>query len=487
LAAYYIPISMKLPTLLTLALAMFVRADDYEARTFTGPDGGTLHYRLLKPKDYDPAKKYPFVAFFHGAGERGTDNAAQLRHGTKTFLEPKAREQHPCFVFAPQCPPEQTWSAVKGWTEAAAFSEEPKPAMKLALGAIDALLKEFSIDAERLYLTGLSMGGYGTWDLLSRAPERWAAAVPICGGGDPARVAVAKDVAIWAFHGAEDKVVPPERTRELIAVLKAAGGQPLYSEYPYVGHDSWTPAYKEPELLAWLFAQRRGQVVPWAKVASPYAQPPSSEFPGAGPVQSGLWFRPLWREKREKWAQDAAHEQGAVVFFGDSITQGWGSLAQDFPNFKTANRGISGDTTRGLRLRLDDVLALKPRAVSILIGTNDLDQGAEPEVVVENLKAIVGDLLKANPKLPIVINKVMPRGRKAGKFPDKIQALNALYDQAFAGNPQVTFVDTWALFDAGDGQCKKEEFPDLLHPNGAGYAKWSAALRPVLEKLVPKG
>src|SRR5262249_55570417 len=155
-------------------------------------------------------------------------------------------------------------------------------------------------------------------------------------------------------------------------------------------------------------------------------------------------------------------------FFGDSITQGWSSLAKDFPNFKVANRGISGDTTRGLRYRLKgDVIDVKPKAVAMLIGTNDLDQGAEPEVVAENLKAIVSELHAAFPAMPIVISKVMPRGAKADKFPAKIQALNALYDAAFRDDKLVSFCDTWTLFDDGTGQCKKEEFPDMLHPNAA--------------------
>jgi lysophospholipase L1-like esterase/dienelactone hydrolase len=477
---------MKLPAvLLAFAAAAFIaRADEYAPRTFSGPDGATLPYRLLTPKNYDPAQKYPLVVFLHGAGERGDDNQAQLRHGAPLFLKPEVREKFPCFVFAPQCPKEETWSAVKGWTEGASWTEEPKPVMKLALGAVEALRKEFSIDPDRLYVTGLSMGGYGTWDLLSRMPDRIAAAAPICGGGDPAHITGAKGVAIWAFHGIEDPTVPLVRSQEMIAALKAAGGSPLYSEYPYIKHDSWTTAYGEPELLPWMFAQRRGAVVPWEKVASHFAQPPSELCPGAGPMQSGIWFRPLWQGRREQWSKDVSKDQGAVVFFGDSITQGWGSLEKDFPNTKVANRGISGDTTRGLRCRVqEDVIAVKPKAVSILIGTNDLDQGGEPEVVVENLKAIVGELQKASPKLPIVINKVMPRGAKPGKYPDKIKALNALYEQAFAGNPGITFCDTWSLFDAGDGQCKKEEFPDMLHPNAAGYSKWTEALRPIFAKL----
>jgi lysophospholipase L1-like esterase/dienelactone hydrolase len=475
---------MKLPVfLLSLLLPLTVWADDYEARTFSGPDGATLGYRLLSPAAYDKAQKYPLVVFLHGAGERGDNNSSQLKYGAPLFAKPEVREKFPCFVFAPQCPNDQTWSAVKGWTDPVSYSEEPKPALKLALGAIDALMKEFSIDPDRVYVTGLSMGGFGTWDLISREPGRWAAAAPICGGGDPARIAVAKGIAVWAFHGMKDPTVPVVRSQEMVAALKTAGGQPLCSEYPYIAHDSWSTAYGEPMLLPWMFAQRRGQIVPWNKIASTFDQPPSSEFPGAGTIQSGLWFRPKWKNRREQWSRDREKDQGAVVFFGDSITEGWGSLEKDFPNLKVANRGISGDTTRGLRFRISDVIEVKPKAVSILIGTNDLDQGTEPEVAVENLKVIVADLLKSNPKLPIVINKIMPRGAKPGLFPDKIRTLNSLYEQAFKNSAQITFCDTWALFDTGDGQCKKEEFPDMLHPNVSGYAKWTEVLRPVFTKL----
>ncbi len=282
-----------------------------------------------------------------------------------------------------------------------------------------------------------------------------------------------------------DTVVPPERSREAIAALQAAGGAPLYSDYPYVSHASWSLAYAEPELLPWLFAQKRGQpAVPFANVAGPLAQPPSSLCPGEGPMQSGIWFRTLWKSRRTEWSKSTSADQGAVVFFGDSITQGWSSLAKDFPHCKTANRGISGDTTRGLRARLQgDVLDLHPKAVSILIGTNDLDQGGPPEVVAANLQAIVADLHKANPAMPIIISKVMPRGAKPGLFPERIRALNALYEAAFQNDPKVTFCDTWTLFDDGQGACKKEEFPDLLHPNAAGYAKWTAALVPIFEEL----
>lgn len=478
---------MKPLAILLSLLAAFslVRADEYEARTFSGADGKTLPYRLLIPKNYDKAQKYPLVLFLHGAGERGTDNAAQLKHGAPLFLKPEVRDQFPCFVVAPQCPNEQQWSAVKGWNGPVAYGEEPAGPMALALGAVDAIEKEFSIDPDRLYVTGLSMGGYGSWDAIARNPKRWAAAVPICGGGDPERIAAAKDVPVWAIHGMNDNVVPLVRSEEMVKALNAAGGaRAMLSAYPYVGHDSWTIGYGEPQLLPWMFAQKRGTpAVSFVKVAGELAQPPSSEFPGEGTVQSGIWFRKLWRERREEWMRGKLTDQGAVVFFGDSITQGWSTLAEDFPELKTANRGISGDTARGLRGRMQgDVIDLHPRAVSILIGTNDLDQGTPPEVVAENLKAIVDALHKADPAMPIVINKVMPRGAKPNLFPESIVKLNGLYEQAFSGDEKITFCDAWSLFDDGAGQSKKDEFPDMLHPNGAGYAKWAGALKGAFKK-----
>lgn len=460
--------------------------NDYEARTFRSEAGKTLGYRLLKPKDYDPARKYPLVLFLHGAGQRGDDNTAQVKYGVPPFAKPAFRGQFPCFVVVPQCPAEQKWvdldwAATGPHTQPAALTQSTE----LALGAVAAVQKEFSIDVDRLYVMGLSMGGYGTWDLITRQPEKWAAAVAICGGGDRTVAARAKGVAVWAFHGLNDGVIKPSRTVEMIEALRAAGANPLYSELPYTGHNCWDIAFGEPQLLPWLFAQKRGQAaVPFEKVAGPLEQPPSNQCPGAGPMQPGIWFRDLWRTRRTAWDKAKEADQGAVVFFGDSITQGWETLAQDFPGLKTANRGISGDTTRGLLVRVQgDVLDLKPRAVSLLIGTNDLDQGAEPELVLGNVKSLIAMLHAADPKLPVVINKVMPRGLQPKRYPDKIVKLNALYEEAFAKDPLVTFCDTFTLFNDGTGSVSKEEFPDLLHPNALGYARWKGALMPIFEKL----
>ena len=230
--------------------------DRFEARTYSA-DGGKLLYRMLKPAKYDANRKYPLVVFLHGAGERGNDNFAQLKHGMADFASDKIMAEYPCFVLAPQCPTGEKWVDVD-WSSAK-HDMPPKPAspMRLTLEVVAQLQKEFSIDADRLYITGLSMGGYGTWDALQRHPELFAAAVPICGGGDPKHAAKFVQIPLWAFHGDKDTAVKPERSREMIAALKAAGGSPKYTEYPNVGHDSWSATYKDPAVYAWLFAQRR--------------------------------------------------------------------------------------------------------------------------------------------------------------------------------------------------------------------------------------
>ena len=245
---------------LTLAMPAVLSAADhrdrFEARTFDDR-GFTLPYRLLKPKDYDPKAKYPLVVFLHGAGERGNDNVKQLVHGMNDFASDEIMAKYPAFVIAPQCPDDRKWVEVDWTLEAHTLPESPSVSLEATLRLVDALHKEFAIDPSRIYLTGLSMGGYGTWDLLSRRPELFAAAVPICSGGDPAVAAKFKDVPLWAFHGDQDTAVKPKRSREMIDALKAAGGAPKYTEYPGVGHDSWTQTYANPAVYEWLFAQRK--------------------------------------------------------------------------------------------------------------------------------------------------------------------------------------------------------------------------------------
>ncbi|PQO44200.1 GDSL-type esterase/lipase family protein [Blastopirellula marina] len=208
-------------------------------------------------------------------------------------------------------------------------------------------------------------------------------------------------------------------------------------------------------------------------------------LPGVGPIRRYDWFKNLWKSKRSKWATDVAKDQGAVVFLGDSITQGWGdNLGGSFGDLKVANRGISGDTTRGMLVRLEgDVLALNPKAVVMLMGTNDLEERAEPETIAENMKLIIAALKKHNPEMPIVLCEVFPSSASKSRPADKIKKVNQLYKEAVKGDPQITVVDTWTLFADDKGDAKAAEFPDLLHPNKQGYDMWAAALRPIFATL----
>ncbi len=206
------------------------------------------------------------------------------------------------------------------------------------------------------------------------------------------------------------------------------------------------------------------------------------DLPGEGPIRRYAWFKNLWEKKRTGWAKQVKQDQGALVFLGDSITQGWGdSFRGHFKGVKVANRGISGDTTRGVLIRLkEDVLSLNPRGVVILIGTNDLEEKATPEVIAGNLKLIIAALKEHNAKMSIILCNTFPSSATKRRPADQIKKINQLYFAAVKGDAQITVLDTWLLFADAKGDARKSEFPDLLHPNQIGYDKWAAALRPLL-------
>lgn len=223
-----------------------------------------------------------------------------------------------------------------------------------------------------------------------------------------------------------------------------------------------------------------------ATVDSRFRIPESDDgLPGSGPIRRYDWFRRLWEEKRSGWSRQVQQDQKAVVFLGDSITQGWGDdLGGSFPGIKVANRGISGDTTRGVLIRLqEDVLLLNPAAVVLLIGTNDLEEQADPQTIAGNLRLILEAFKRHNAKMPVVVCKVFPSSATQKRPANQIRRINQLYGEVVKGNPMVTYLETWALFATAEGDALPGEFPDLLHPNQAGYAKWAAALRPILSTL----
>lgn len=217
-----------------------------------------FHYRLLKPAKVEEGKKYPVVLFLHGAGERGSDNKAQLKYFPEWMADAKHREKYPCYVIAPQCRNGEKWSSGNwGAKLSAKMDTEPTDQMKVALAALEHVAKAYPVDEKRFYLTGLSMGGYGSWELGMRQPERFAAIAPICGGGDESQAAKLAKVPVWAWHGDADNAVPVERSRNMIAAIKSAGGTPKYSELKGVGHDSWTQAYTGSDsVIPWMFEQK---------------------------------------------------------------------------------------------------------------------------------------------------------------------------------------------------------------------------------------
>lgn len=232
----------------------------------------------------------------------------------------------------------------------------------------------------------------------------------------------------------------------------------------------------------WHFPMAAAQEQPTPQTADLALPATDDGVPGAGPIRRYDWFKSHWQKRRGAWAQQVERDQGAVVFLGDSITEGWGDdFKGSFDDLKLANRGISGDTTRGMLLRMEqDVLSLKPQGVVLLMGTNDLEEGAEPQTIADNVRLIVDQLQAHNPKMPIILCQVLPSSASKSRSAEQIKQVNQLTAAAVKGDLQITVLDTWTLFANAEGDASPEEFPDLLHLNDRGYQVWASALRPIL-------
>ena len=216
--------------------------------------GDTLYYRQLFP-DADTLRKFPLVIFLHGSGERGNDNEAQLKWGVMNFATDQNMMLHPAFVIAPQCPEKISWSNFS--RDGMKLQPAPTKPMELLIGLIHQLIKTLPIDSNRIYITGLSMGGYGTYDAIERYPHLFAAAVPVCGGGDTTKAASIAHLPIWIFHGAEDPTVSPIYSLNMLHALTKAGAHPGFTQYPEVGHFSWLGVYSDALMMEWLFRQHK--------------------------------------------------------------------------------------------------------------------------------------------------------------------------------------------------------------------------------------
>jgi predicted peptidase len=229
-------------------------AGEFLGRTYTNKAGATLLYRLLLPPKYDSKRSYPVILYLHGAAGRGDDNLKPLEWGPRIIGEALASGGHESFLVIPQCPRSETWSNIKSGGQPL-----PGPSLNLALELItNVLTREFSLDATRRYLTGVSMGGHAAWALLCQNTGVFAAGVPVCGGGNAGEVNDRNaKVPVWVFHSDDDHLVPVQQARAFVKAWRANGGEARYTEYTGLKHGSWKKAYTEPELYRWIFAQRR--------------------------------------------------------------------------------------------------------------------------------------------------------------------------------------------------------------------------------------
>lgn len=224
--------------------------DTFTLRKFQSKQRRALHYRLHVPRSYEGRKSYPLVLWLHGSGGGAKIFPAGDRGGLWRVLgQRESQAKHESFIFVPMCPPGLSWANIGGaW---------PSTALRLVVDTLEALQAEFNIDRGRLCVIGASMGGYGTWDIIARYPSMFAAAVPMCGGGDVTKSALIARTPVWAFHGDQDEAVSVEESRRIIAAIRRDGGEPLYTEYAGVGHNCWDRAIAEPDLLPWIARQKR--------------------------------------------------------------------------------------------------------------------------------------------------------------------------------------------------------------------------------------
>ncbi|WBU90617.1 alpha/beta hydrolase-fold protein [Cellulophaga omnivescoria] len=254
----------NLSTILLFAFVVFTinaqHTEAYQKKHFI-QNTDTLLYRILYPQNFDENKKYPVLLFLHGAGERGNDNKKQLTHGSKLFTSEIAKTDFPAIVIFPQCAENDYWSKVKVNRKKSPISlkfkykKGPTKSLALTMALLDSISSKKYSNKHQVYVMGLSMGGMGTYEILYRKPNTFAAAIPICGGGDPkAVVNYATKTPIWAFHGAEDNVVSPQESLTMVSAILKAKGKPRFTLFENANHNSWDPAFAEPLLLSWLFS-----------------------------------------------------------------------------------------------------------------------------------------------------------------------------------------------------------------------------------------
>jgi len=252
-----------LPLLFLLGTSLLAQDFSAYGKKLFSQGSGVLPYRILMPKEYDIEKKYPLILFLHGSGERGNDNEKQLTHGAELFLRDSIRNKYPAIVVFPQCAEKSSWARIKvegEWgNRTFTFFKKGKPTQEMVLleGLLEELKATYNIRQNQMYVGGLSMGGFGTFELVNRNPKMFNAAFPICGGANPEIARRLNKVDWWVFHGGADDVVPSKYSTQMVEALEAKRAKVNYSLYPAVKHNSWEYAFEEPHLFLWLFSKSR--------------------------------------------------------------------------------------------------------------------------------------------------------------------------------------------------------------------------------------
>lgn len=391
-------------------------------------------YLLYLPKDYSTAdqKTWPLILFLHGAGERGDSLNLVKEHGPPKLIE--EGQDFPFIIASPQCPTGQRWS-----------SDE----LNILLND---LIRQYKVDKDRIYLTGLSMGGYGTWDLATRYPERFAAIAPICGGGEPKNACQLKDIPTWVFHGAKDEVVFPYQSEKMVEALKACGGDVHYTRYPEAHHDSWTATYANPALYEWFLKHKKQNK--WA-----------DEFTAFDTEDS------LIDERKE-----------VMLFTGSSSIRMWKSLHKDLGN-NALNRGFGGSTYTDLLKDIERViLRYNPKKVFIYSGDNDIASGKSAEEVFTDFRTVFYTIRGRLPNTAIYIISSKPSPSRKQLLPEIIK-FNQYAKDFLAYQKNAAYIDIFTPMLDKNGQPRQELFlEDDLHMNKKGYALWTKAIKPHLAK-----
>jgi len=240
--------------------SLLIAAGSYEAMLYENGEGEKINYRIHLPEkllEKSTGDSYPLILFFHGSGSRGWDNLLPVLGSPKDILKIIEKVNVPVIIIVPQCPFKLQWSNIPANADINRMKANPTLPMKLTIELFEEIITEYPVDLDRIYTAGFSMGGYAVWEVLQRFPDKFAAGIPVCGGGDEKLASLIKDIPIWAFHGEDDKIVSPERSRSMVNALIKSGGDPLYTEYKNTGHNSWTRTFSNEEVILWLLDQSR--------------------------------------------------------------------------------------------------------------------------------------------------------------------------------------------------------------------------------------